>query len=658
VNANPKKRPGGRPNAGGPKIQRETIGRALKYLTRYRSQAILPYIFLLIATLSQLAVPRMVRNVIDAVTNSVISKTMLDQIAKIPVLFVNQALPNILEFLKLPADWSLDQVTQHLQQKVDSAPNDILVAGILIVGFASLRGLFAFLQTYWGERNSQSVAFDLRNELYAQVQRLSFSYHDRTQTGQLMIRATDDVEKVRLFLGQGLLQLVGAVVLLAGTLILLFSTNVTLAWASLWILPVALALFVVFGAVSQPLFAKVQQKLSEINTILQENLAGIKVIKAFTREKSEQNKFRVSSKEFMDQQIFISRLFTFLFPFTFLVANLGQASVLYFGGQEIIRGALTLGEWQEFSLYLIYLFFPIAQFGFIITQFGQAAASAQRIFEILDAKSDVTDKPDAVVLPPVQGHVKFENVTFRYVGDGAPALKDVVIEALPGQTIALLGATGSGKTSIINLLPRFYDPTAGRITIDGYDLRDVTLDSLRSQIGIVLQETTLFSGTIRDNIAFGKPDATDEEVEVAARSAAAHEFILEFPEGYQTPVGERGATLSGGQKQRIAIARALLLNPRILVLDDSTSSVDFATEMHIRQALDKLMQGRTSFVIAQRITTVMNADQIIVLDKGQVMAQGKHSELLEESEIYAEIYTSQLIGDDAQNTSSETRIVA
>ncbi len=658
MNANPKKRPGGRPNAGGPKIQRETIGRALKYLTRYRSQAILPYIFLLIATLSQLAVPRMVRNVIDAVTNSVISKTMLDQIAKIPVLFVNQALPNILEFLKLPADWSLDQVTQHLQQKVDSAPNDILVAGILIVGFASLRGLFAFLQTYWGERNSQSVAFDLRNELYAQVQRLSFSYHDRTQTGQLMIRATDDVEKVRLFLGQGLLQLVGAVVLLAGTLILLFSTNVTLAWASLWILPVALALFVVFGAVSQPLFAKVQQKLSEINTILQENLAGIKVIKAFTREKSEQNKFRVSSKEFMDQQIFISRLFTFLFPFTFLVANLGQASVLYVGGQEIIRGSLTLGEWQEFSLYLIYLFFPIAQFGFIITQFGQAAASAQRIFEILDAKSDVTDKPGAAVLPPVQGHVKFENVTFRYVGDGAPALKDVVIEALPGQTIALLGATGSGKTSIINLLPRFYDPTAGRITIDGYDLRDITLDSLRSQIGIVLQETTLFSGTIRDNIAFGKPDATDEEVEAAARSAAAHEFILEFPEGYQTPVGERGATLSGGQKQRIAIARALLLNPRILVLDDSTSSVDFATEMHIRQALDKLMQGRTSFVIAQRITTVMNADQIIVLDKGQVMAQGKHSELLEESEIYAEIYTSQLIGDDAQNTSSETRIVA
>ena len=658
MNAKSESRPGGRPNAGGPKIQRETIGRALKYLTRYRSQAAFPYIFLLIATLSQLAVPRMVRNVIDAVTNSVISKSVLEKLATIPALFLTQALPQILDFLKLPAGWNIDQLTQHLQQKVDNAPNEIVMAGIYIVIFASLRGFFAFLQTYWGERNSQSVAFDLRNELYAQVQRLSFSYHDRTQTGQLMIRATDDVEKVRLFLGQGLLQLVGAVVLLVGTLILLFNTNVTLAWASLWILPVALVLFMIFGAVSQPLFAKVQQKLSQLNTILQENLAGIKLIKAFTREKSEQSKFRVATSDLMDQQIFISRLFTLLFPLTFLIANLGQASVLYVGGQEIIRGTLTLGEWQEFSLYLIYLFFPIAQFGFIITQFGQAAASAQRIFEILDAKSDVTDKPNAVTLPPVKGHVKFENVTFRYVGGGAPALKDVVIEALPGQTIALLGATGSGKTSIINLLPRFYDPTAGRITIDDYDLRDVTLDSLRSQIGIVLQETTLFSGTIRDNIAFGKPDATDEEVEAAARSAAAHEFILEFPEGYHTPVGERGTTLSGGQKQRIAIARALLLNPRILVLDDSTSSVDFATEMHIRNALDTLMKGRTSFVIAQRITTVMNADQILVLDKGQVMAHGTHNDLLEESEIYAEIYTSQLIGDDAPNISPETRIVA
>ena len=296
-------------------------------------------------------------------------------------------------------------------------------------------------------------------------------------------------------------------------------------------------------------------------------------------------------------------------------------------------------------MYLLYIFFPVAQLGFIITQFGQAAASATRIFEILDAKSDVTDKTDAIDLPEVTGNINFENVTFRYVGGGDPVLDKVSFEAKPGQTIALLGATGSGKTSIINLLPRFYDPTEGRITIDGHDLRDVKLESLRAQIGIVLQETTLFSGTIRDNIAFGKSDASDEEIFAAARAAAAHDFIMSFPEGYATPVGERGTTLSGGQKQRVAIARALLLNPRILILDDSTSSVDLGTEATIQAALDKLMKGRTSFVIAQRISTVMNADQIIVLDKGQVVAIGQHADLLENNEIYAEIYTSQLLGD-------------
>jgi ATP-binding cassette subfamily B protein len=314
-----------------------------------------------------------------------------------------------------------------------------------------------------------------------------------------------------------------------------------------------------------------------------------------------------------------------------------------------VEGSLTIGEWQEFSLYLIYLFLPIAQFGFIITQLGQAAASAGRIFEILDAHSDVTDRPGARALPPVRGQVRFEGVGFRYFGSGDPVLRDVSFEARPGETVALLGMTGSGKTSIINMLPRFYDVTDGRVLIDGHDVRDVTLESLRAQIGIVLQETTLFSGSIRDNIAFGKPDARDDEIEAAARAAAAHDFITAFPQGYDTPVGERGTTLSGGQKQRIAIARALLLDPRILILDDSTSSVDVQTEAQIQKALDQLMHGRTSFVIAQRISTVMNADQILVLDKGGVAARGTHAELLEDSPIYAEIYRSQLVGDAASS---------
>jgi ATP-binding cassette subfamily B multidrug efflux pump len=404
----------------------------------------------------------------------------------------------------------------------------------------------------------------------------------------------------------------------------------------------------------------VQIKLSALNTILQENLAGIKVIKAFTREKEENVKFVSAADNLMNQQIAVARLFTFLFPLVFLVANLGQASTLYFGGRFIINGTLTIGEWQEFSLYLVYLFFPIAQFGFIITQLGQAAASATRIYEILDARSDVTDKPDAIQLPVMSGRISFENVSFRYFGGGDPVLRDVSFEAEPGQTVALLGATGSGKTTIINLLPRFYDPSEGRITIDGYDLRDLTLESLRSQIGIVLQETTLFSGTIRDNIAYGRSDATMDDVIAAANAAAAHDFITSFPLGYDTPVGERGTTLSGGQKQRIAIARALLLNPRVLILDDSTSSVDLQTEYHIQKALDRLMKGRTSFVIAQRISTVINADMILVLDKGQVVARGKHEELLEESEIYAEIYNSQLVGDvevPAEEISSQTSVV-
>jgi ATP-binding cassette subfamily B protein len=628
------------------KSQGNVIGRASRYLWNYRGQAALPYLFLLVATLSQLAVPRLIRSIIDAVTSGVIAKTVLDALDKIPAAFLPQALPKILDFLKYDSAWTKDQLVAQLTADKTGAPAQLIQAGLFIVGFAILRGVFAFLQAYWAERNSQAVAFDLRNDLYAKIQRLSFSYHDQNQTGQLMIRATDDVEKVRLFLGQGLLQLVGSIVLLTATLIILFSTNASLALAMIWILPVALVLFMFFGGVSQPLFAKVQQRLSALNTILQENLAGIKVVKAFTREKSEQVKFNTAADNLMAQQIVIARLFTFLMPLVFLIANLGQATTLYVGGRQIILGTLTLGEWQEFSMYLMYIFFPVAQLGFIITQFGQAAASASRVFEILDAKSDVTDKSGAVDLPQVAGDIRFENVTFRYVGGGDPVLDKVNFEAKPGQTIALLGATGSGKTSIINLLPRFYDPTEGRITIDGHDLRDVKLESLRAQIGIVLQETTLFSGSIRENIAFGKPEATDEEIITAAKAAAAHDFIMSFPEGYETPVGERGTTLSGGQKQRVAIARALLLNPRILILDDSTSSVDLGTEATIQAALDVLMKGRTSFVIAQRISTVMNADQIIVLDKGQVAAIGQHADLLENNEIYAEIYTSQLIGDE------------
>jgi len=396
---------------------------------------------------------------------------------------------------------------------------------------------------------------------------------------------------------------------------------------------------------AQPLFIEVQKRLDRVNTTLQENLAGLKVVKAFTAEKREEKRFQENIDSSLEQRIKVSRIFSFLFPFIFLIANLGQAAVLYFGGRQIIEGTLTLGEWQKFSLYLVYVFIPMGQLGFIISLMAQAGASADRIFEILDAKNDVENKPGAVDLGETDGQVEFRDVSFRYFSGGDAVLSHITFTADPGQTVALLGATGSGKSTIINLIPRFYDVSEGQVLIDGHDVRDVTLESLRQHIGIVLQETVLFSGSIRDNIAFGRPNATDDEIIAAAKAAAAHDFISGFPQGYDTPVGERGATLSGGQKQRVAIARALLMDPHILILDDSTSSVDLNTEYEIQKALDQLMKGRTSFVIAQRISTVLNADLILVLDKGSIVARGKHEELMEASPIYAEIYHSQLAED-------------
>jgi ATP-binding cassette subfamily B protein len=633
-----------------PPIQRGPLFRAVRYLLHYGREAIYPYLFLIVATLAQLAVPRMVRDIIDAVTSGVIANQVLAGLERIPETMRDQTLPQILDLLDLPAGISYQQLAVQMAAEVTDAPRALATALAAIVVFAAMRGLFAFLQVYWAEKNSQHVAFDLRNDLYAKIQKLSFSYHDRNRTGQLMVRATDDVEKVRIFIGQGLMQLAGAIVLISGTLILLFGANVRLAWVAVPILPVAFVIFIVFGMIVRPMFTQVQIKLSNLNTILQENLAGIKVIKAFAREGQEQARFNHAADIVMDQQITVSKVFSFLFPFVIMTANLGQAAILYFGGRQIIEATLTLGVWQEFSLYLVYLFIPVAQFGLVITQMGQASASAARLFDILDAQSDVVDRPAARPVE-IQGSLKFEAVTFRYYASGDPVLTDVSFEARPGETVALLGATGSGKTTIINLIPRFYDPSEGRITVDGLDLRDIKLDSLRSQIGIVLQETTLFSGTIRDNIAFGKSKAEMAQVIAAAEAAAAHEFISSFPQGYETPVGERGSTLSGGQKQRIAIARALLLNPRILILDDSTSSVDLATEAQIQRALDGLMAGRTSFVIAQRISTVMNADQILVLEKGRVVAAGKHQDLMENSPIYADIYHSQLVADSALESS-------
>ncbi len=595
--------PPARMGASGSATQRGSLIRALRYVGNQRRSALIAYGALVIATVAQLAVPQVVQNMIDAVTRADANLAVAERV--------------------------------------------ILNGAGLILLFAVLRGVFSFLQAFMSESTSQGLAFDLRNAIFEKIQRLSFSYYDQNQTGQLMVRATDDVERLRTFIAQGLIMSVQSFLLLGGAIVVLAFTNLRLTLVVLPLLPIALVIFVIFGRLIQPLFAVVQQKLAVLNTILQENLAGIKVVKAFAREPYEERRFAAAATDLMAQQLRVSRVFSFLFPVVFLVAQIGQAAILYFGGQQILGGTLNLGEYQKFSLYLVYVFFPLGQLGFIIALMAQAAASADRIFEVLDTQNEISDRPDAYPLPPIEGRVEFRNVTFRYFGNSEPVLRDVSFVAEPGQTVALLGATGSGKTSIINLIPRFYDVSDGAVLIDGHDVRDVTIDSLRSQIGIVLQETNLFSGAIRDNIAFGRPEATDEEVIAAARAAAAHDFITSFPEGYATRVGERGVTLSGGQKQRIAIARALLLNPRLLILDDSTSSVDVRTEQAIQRALEQLMQGRTSFVIAQRISTVLHADQIIVLDNGRIAARGTHAELMENSPIYAEIYHSQLVADTA-----------
>lgn len=631
--AQPWKRGGQRPPSNG------GLGRAIRYLGKHSRITAIAYAALLIATLAQLAVPQLTQNMINSVTRG----TIANQILGLPTL--------IQGFAASQTGYTVEE----LQSFQANAENWLITATIIIVIVAATRAIFSFVQSYMAEKTSQGVAFDFRNEIFAKVQRLSFSYHDQNQTGQLMIRATDDVEKVRLFIAQGLIMTAQAFLLLVATLVILFLTNWRLTLVVLPILPVALVVFIIFGKVSQPLFIEIQMRLSKLNTILQENMAGIKVVKAFARETYEQKRFDAATDDLFAQQLRVARTFSFLFPVIFLIMQMGQAALLYFSGKQILENTLTLGDYQAFSMYVIYVFFPLGQLGFIISLMAQAGASATRIFEILDAKSDVSDAPDAQDLPAIEGYVTFQNVTFRYFGSGDPVLRDVSFEAKPGQTIALLGSTGSGKTTIINLIPRFYDTSEGAVLIDGHDVRSVKLDSLRSQIGIVLQETNLFSGTIRDNIAFGRPDASDEDVIAAAKAAAAHDFIVSFPQGYDTPVGERGTTLSGGQKQRIAIARALLLDPHILILDDSTSSVDLQTEARIQKALDHLMEGRTSFVIAQRITTVLNADMILVLDKGQIVASGKHAELMETSPIYAEIYHSQLVGDAEVGEQPETQ---
>ncbi|MEX1018553.1 MAG: ABC transporter ATP-binding protein [Litorilinea sp.] len=510
-----------------------------------------------------------------------------------------------------------------------------------LLGLTLVKGILTFFEGRSTEVISQSVAYDIRNELYHKLAELPFSYHDRTENGQLLSRAIGDVERIRFLTGRATLRILDSSLLLIGTAVILFIMNPGLALLSLAAMPFLTHRAYEFGRHMRPLSLAIQQQLGVLTTHLEQNMRGARVVKAFAQEDTQVEEFEVKNSVWFDMSAQAARLRALNVPLLDFIANLGTVAIIWYGGTLVINGGLSLGELVAFTTYLTQLIMPVRRVGMIVPAISMAIASGERIYEILDTPSEVQDAPDAKPMPEIKGHVRFENVSFAYLKKHS-VIRDLSFEAQPGQVVALLGPTGSGKSSIINLIPRFYDPSAGRVLIDGHDLRDVQLHSLRDQIGIVLQETTLFAASIEENIAFGNPEADHDAVIAAAQAAQAHEFITQMPKGYDTHVGERGSTLSGGQKQRVAIARAILKNPRILLLDDATSSVDTETEQEIQAALERLMQNRTSFVIAQRLSTVRMADLILVLEGGRIAASGNHEELLEKSKLYATIYDRQL----------------
>lgn len=542
------------------------------------------------------------------------------------------------------------QIPRLLQSIIDTGipSKDLYLIGttaLLMVGLAFFDAGMAIGNTFLSVRAAQSFAADVRSAVFRRIQSFSFGNLDKFQTGQLIIRLTSDINIVQMMVMMGLRMFIRAPLMIIGSVVMMYSINSELAGITLLIMPLTLVLSGIFVWKGQPMFTQVQTRLDRLNSVLQENLSGVRVVKAFVRQKHEGERFAVANEALASQATKVNRFMMFLMPALFVLINLGVLSVLYFGGLQAIEGRFTVGEILAFSNYLLSSMFPLIFLSIMASQFSAAVASGNRIYEVLDSTPMVQNKPDAKPLDDITGRVAFEDVCFSYGGDCTePVLNHVSFTVEPGQVVALLGATGSGKSTLIHLIPRFYDVNSGRITVDGVDIRDVTLESLRTHIGIALQEPVLFSGTIRDNIKYGKPDATEEEVIEAAKAAQAHEFIMGLPKGYDTEVGQRGAGLSGGQKQRISIARAILVKPKILILDDSTSSVDVETETLIQEALETVMRGRTSFIIAQRISSVLKADEILVIDRGRIAAEGNHKELMETSPIYREIYDSQLGG--------------
>jgi ATP-binding cassette subfamily B protein len=520
--------------------------------------------------------------------------------------------------------------------------NALLLNAGLIVAAGALQGVLMFWRRFLAGRLSLAVEYDLRNAMYRHLQRLSFGFYDSHQTGQLMSRATVDLQAVRFFLGYGLIffsqNLITVVIVVAA----LVAIDWQLALIAMAISPAIMVAAYRYSRISHPVLKDVQQRIADVTTDAEENIVGVRVVKAFAQEDRETGRFAGLAGRVFDQAITAARIQAHYVPMLQSLPNLAIAAVLLVGGYSVIHGTLSLGSFFAVNGYLLLLVVPLRSVGMWVGQYQRAMASGERIFEILDVDRDILERPDAGPLPDGPGHIRLEGVEFGYDPD-RPVLCDVDLDVAAGSTVALIGPTGCGKTTLTALIPRFYDVAAGRVTVDGADVRDVTLDSLRADVGIVSQDTFLFSTTVAENIAYGTPDATPEEIVRAARQAQAHDFICDLPDGYETRVGERGLTLSGGQRQRIAIARALLMNPRILILDDATASVDATTEAKIKLALREVMKGRTTLIIAHRLSTISLAERIVVLEAGRIVAQGTHADLIEESDVYRQIHSHGLV---------------
>lgn len=570
-----------------------TILRILGYLGRYKWQVILAYVSMFIGLGTVLLIPRLVQYVID------------DGIA--------------------PGESRV-----------------ILIGASLIFLTAIAQGIFTYLRSYLFQALAEMVGTDMRAEYYEHLQTLPFSYYDKAQSGQLMSRGAEDVNSIRRFMMFSMRMGVYATMMLVFITIILFTTHARLAALSLAVMPFLIFTAVHLGRTIRPMFNRVQQQFGEMSTVMQENLAGARVVRVFAQEDREVEKFDQSLKKLFDRQMKAISTWSLYFPAMSFLSHVGLAVILWYGGRQVINGSISIGTFIAFNLYLTMLAMPVSSLGFIVNSMMRAIASGDRIFEVIDTKPTIHDPENPVEMVNPVGVVEFDHVSFSYPGTSTTVLHDINLRAEPDQVIAIVGSTGSGKSSITSLIPRLYDVTAGSVRIDGRDVREYSLHSLRKNVALVMQDTFLFSTTIRDNITFGNPDATDEEVIAAARIAQAHDFIMAMPDGYMSVLGERGVSLSGGQKQRISIARAICANPRILILDDATSSVDTETEFQIQMALKESMAGRTTFIIAQRLSAVKEADEILVVDDGRIVERGRHLDLIDRGGLYARIYDLQL----------------